>query len=116
MQRAREKDLARILRRSKPWEKRHIEGWRSFKGGVAWTMLQGGIPCKVRVHKGGLIDDWPYHIAFCQIISMDASATLTHGSNRTGEWWKLADRNGHPIWRTRRATRQDAECLSVQGT
>lgn len=100
MREARAKDYARILRRASPWNRRAIEGWRGFKRGVAWVMLGGGVPAKVPVYLNGVIDDWPYHIAMCEVVSMDGSLVLKHRLSRSkqNEYWYLVNRKGKYKW------------------
>jgi hypothetical protein len=96
-----EKDYALILRHASAWERRSMEGWRDFKGGVAWVMLYGGVPAKQRIYAHGVMDEWPYHIVKCQVVSMDPRLVLKHRisrSRRGSEYWYLEDRSGNHKW------------------
>ena len=113
----RNKDFARVLRRSKPWLRRSVIGWRGFKGGIAWVMVYGGVPFRVRVRLHGLLDEWPYHVAFCEIVSMDSTAVLRHGRNKTSEWYKLvARRNRRMLWGRRGPRENRNDNIKALGT
>jgi len=92
------KEFRRLMRKASPWDARSMSGWRHFKGGVAWVMLYGGVPAKQRVQQYGLIDEWPYHAALCQIVSMDSRLVLKHRRSKREEYWYLEDRKGNHKW------------------
>jgi hypothetical protein len=107
-------NFPRLLKHADPWTKRHIQGWKNFKGGTAWTMIDDGPPTKVRVQVDGFLDEWPHHIAFCEILSMNPSVILKHGGTKTAEWWKLVQPDGRMVW-ARRGPRRKVQYAERQG-
>lgn len=97
----RAKDYARLLRDATPWDRRAMEGWRDFRRGVAWVMLYAGVPAKQTVFEHGLIDECPYHVAKCHVVSMDPGLVLKHRRTKRQEYWYLEDRSGKHKWSKR---------------
>jgi hypothetical protein len=66
------------------------------------VMLYGGVPAKQRVYAHGVMDEWPYHLVKCQVVSMDPRLVLKHRisrSKRGNEYWYLEDRSGNHKYR-----------------
>lgn len=101
-------------RRETPlWVKRHIQAWRGYRGGIAWCKTFGGSVEKVKVGRDGVLDECPYHIAFCDIVSMDRRAKLVHSVRGKTETFKLTAA-GRTVWALKRPVPGKAQCDNLR--
>jgi hypothetical protein len=68
--------------------------WKFYKGGWAWVLLNCGFPVRARVLTGGQMEEYPYHIGLCTVMSRTRDLKLRHGATRSCDWWTLRNRRG----------------------